>query len=141
MVDKEKIAKYIGDLETYIRQLEELQRHSLEEVLSDWRLYDLVDRKLHLSIETLLTIGEIIISELGFPKPEIYADVPRILFEYKVFSKELTDRLIELARFRNVLVHEYLYLDHEIVYSHLQKDGGTLKEALDSLKNFLQAIE
>ncbi len=140
MVDKEKIAKYIGDLETYIKHLEELKKHSLEEMLGNWRLYDLVDRKLHLAIETFLTIGEMLISEFGFPKPETYADVPRILFENKVFEKAIADKLEDLARFRNVLVHEYLYLDHEIVYEHLQRYPDILKEVVEAIKTFVRAF-
>jgi len=141
MVDKEKIAKYIGDLEVYITHLEELRKHSLEEVLGDWRLYDLVDRKLHVAIEAFLTIGEMLISEFALPKPETYADVPRILFENKVFKKETADKLEDLARFRNVLVHDYLYLDHEIVYGHLQNDPDILKEAIEAIKTFVRAAE
>jgi uncharacterized protein YutE (UPF0331/DUF86 family) len=30
------------------------------------------------------------------------------------------DKLVNLARFRNVLVHDYLYLGHQQVYVYLQ---------------------
>lgn len=57
MVDKEKLVKYIQELERYLKHLDELQKYSQEEFLSNWRVYDLIDRKLHLILETFLTLG------------------------------------------------------------------------------------
>lgn len=137
MVDKEKLTKYVQELEIYLKQLKELQGYDKEKFLSDWKIYDLVDRKLHLALETFLTLGEMIISEFGFQKPDVYADIPRILFENKVITKDLEEKLIDLARFRNALVHDYLYLDHERIYEHLQEDPEFIKEFIDSIKKFV----
>lgn len=108
-------------------------------VLSDWRIYDLIDRKLHLSLETVLILGEMIISEFDFQKPDTYADIPKILFENKVISQKLKEELIDLARFRNVLVHGYLYLDHKKVYQHLQKDPKIIKKFIKAIKKFVSS--
>jgi len=137
MIDKERLAKYIQELDGYLKHLDELQEHPAEEFLFDWKIHDLVDRQLHLSLETFLTLGEMIISEFGFRKPDTYADIPRILFENKVIGKELKDELVDLAHFRNVLVHDYLYLDHERVYQHLQKDSKIIREFIEAVKRFV----
>jgi uncharacterized protein YutE (UPF0331/DUF86 family) len=137
MVDKEKLAKYIQELEGYLIHLDELQKHPIDEFISDWRIFSLVDRQLHLTLESFLTIGEMIIAEFGFDKPDTYADIPRILFENKVISKRLNDQLIDLARFRNVLVHDYLSLDHEKVYQHIQKDPKIIREFIKEVKKFV----
>lgn len=136
MVDEEKLAKYIQELEIYLKHLAELQEYKAGEVLSNWKIYDLVDRKLHLALETFLTLGETVIGEFGFKKPSSYADIPRVLFENKVIDQDLKDKLVDLARFRNVLVHDYLYLDHEKVYEHLQKDPALIKEFIEAVKKF-----
>lgn len=136
MVDRPRLAKYIQNLEGYLKHLAELQKHPVEEFLSDWRIYDLADRQLHLTMETFLTIGEMIISEFGFAKPDTYADIPRILFENKVITNQLKDKLVDLARFRNVLVHDYLRLDHERVYRHVRTDVKTIEEFIEAIKRF-----
>ena len=56
MVDKEKLAKYIQELEGYLSHLDELQKHPVNEFLSDWRIYSLAERQLHLTLEAFLTI-------------------------------------------------------------------------------------
>jgi uncharacterized protein YutE (UPF0331/DUF86 family) len=137
MVDRTRLAKYIQDLEGYLKHLAELQKHPVEEFLSEWRIYDLADRQLHLALETFLAIGEMIISEFGFAKPDTYADIPRILFENKVIPNRLKDKLIDLARFRNVLVHDYLRLDHERVYQHVQADARIIEEFIEAIKRFV----
>jgi uncharacterized protein YutE (UPF0331/DUF86 family) len=139
MIDKEKLARYIRDLEEYLRRLAELQRYSEEEFLSDWRIHDLADRQLHLALETFLTIGELIISESGFRKPDTYADIPRILCENNVIGKQLKDELVNLARLRNVLVHDYLYLDHARVYQHVRNDPRIIGEFIRAIREFVRA--
>lgn len=136
MVDKPRLAKYLDEIETYLKHLNELQQYSLSDFLSDWKIYDLVDRKLHLTLESFLTIGEMLISEFSFRKPDTYADIPRILYENKVIDDKLKDSLVDLARFRNVLVHDYLYLDHEIVYNHLQKIPAVIQNFVQVVKLF-----
>jgi uncharacterized protein YutE (UPF0331/DUF86 family) len=138
MTDKEKLQKYISNLEIYISQLAELQGVNKQEFLNNWQVYGLVDRWLHLALETFLSLGEMIISEFNFRKPDTYADIPKILGENNVIPKELVEKLIDLAKFRNVLVHEYLYLDHERVYEHLQKDPVFLLKFLKSVKKFIK---
>ena len=137
MVDRARLAKCIQDLEGYLQHLCEMQKYPVEEYLSDWRIYDLADRQLHLALETYLTVGEMVISEFGFARPETYADIPRILFENKVIPNLLKDKLVDLARFRNVLVHDYLRLDHERVYQHLQNDAATIEEFVEAIKRFV----
>jgi uncharacterized protein YutE (UPF0331/DUF86 family) len=139
MIDRETLAKYIQELEGYLGRFAELQRYSEEEFLSDWRIHDLADRQLHLTLETFLTVGETVISGCGFRKPDTYADIPRILYENKVIGKQLRDDLVDLARFRNVLVHDYLFLDHEKVYRHVHTDAKTIEEFISAIKQFVAA--
>lgn len=138
MVDREKLTKYIRELEMYLGQTGELQGVSKEKFLSDWKTYHLVDRQLHLILETFLSIGEMIISEAGFKKPDAYKDIPKILVENKIVPSNLGEKLMELAKFRNVLVHEYLYLDHERIYEHLQEDPSVIQDFLNCIKEFIK---
>ncbi len=140
MVDEERLAKYIRELENYLGQLNELKKISKEDYISDWRISYIVERTLHLSLETFLSIGEMIISELRFKKPDSYAEIPKILTENKVIPQQLAEKLIDLAKFRNVLVHEYLYLDREKVYQHLFNDQEIIQEFLNCIKQFIKNI-
>ena len=138
-MDKERLAKYIEELEGYLAHLFELQRYPEEEFLSDWRIHDLADRQLHLTLETLLTVGEMVISECRFRKPDTYADIPRILCENHVIGRRLSEELIDMARFRNVLVHGYIHLDHERVYRRVHTDARIIEEFIGTIKEYVAA--
>ncbi len=66
MVDKERFSKLINEIERHLKHLDELRKIDFETFHSDWRTFDLVNRKLHLVIQAALNLGESIIAEYGF---------------------------------------------------------------------------
>ena len=55
-----------------------------------------------------------------------------VLGKINVLPKNLTEEFKELVRFRNIIVHDYLYLDYEKIYKNLGK--------IDRLKQFANHI-
>jgi uncharacterized protein YutE (UPF0331/DUF86 family) len=90
--------------------------YDLKRFIEDPFIHGTAERNLHLAIECLLDIGNHVISDRDYPKPESYADIFRILNERGVIPGRLLDDLEGMAAFRNVLVHDYLRLDREKVY-------------------------
>ncbi|MDI3502246.1 MAG: hypothetical protein PWR13_1049 [Archaeoglobi archaeon] len=70
--------------------------------------------------------------------PEDYADTFRVMREAGFFDDEFADRLMQMARFRNRLVHFYWKVDDEIVYEILQTDVRDLEEFL---KRFTEGLK
>lgn len=67
--------------------------------------------------------------------PISYADTFRVLFENGVIDEELSGIMEKMAKFRNVVVHQYEQVDTEIVISILRKylgDFDRFKEAIIS---------
>ena len=119
------LAEYIGDLR-------ELQGVNLEEYQANKLIRKAVERTLHTAIEACLDIGHHIIAQEGLRSPEDNKDVFIVLGEEEIISRELTSRLVDMARFRNLLVHEYIRLDNIVVY-------GILKKRLSDLDEFSRA--
>jgi uncharacterized protein YutE (UPF0331/DUF86 family) len=107
----------------YLKQ-ERDQVHSFKEYSDDIRLRRAVERSLHVAVETCLDIGRRIIAQEGFRYPEDNADVFRVLYEEKVVSSELLATLMDMARFRNLVVHDYARIDDAKVYAILKKRLG-----------------
>jgi uncharacterized protein YutE (UPF0331/DUF86 family) len=108
-----------------------------EQFVSDYRLYGLAERYLHLSIECLLDICNMLVSGLGLRKPERYQQAVDTLAEAGVLSQELVHRLSGVAGFRNILVHEYLDIDRGLVYQYLQEGLGDLELFAQEVVRFL----
>lgn len=124
MVKREVVAARLEKLREYLKTLKAAQRYDIDRFTSDSFIHGTVERYLHLSIECLLDVGNHIIADRGFRKPETYGEILEILAEEGIIPQKLFRELQGMAAFRNVLVHDYLRLDREKVYQVLH---GKLK--------------
>ena len=69
--------------------------------------------------------------------PEDYSDTFRVMGEIGVFSKGFVEKLMEMAKFRNRLVHIYWEVDNEVIYEILQEDIQDIKEFVAAFMKFL----
>ena len=127
---------------TIQRLLEQLEEHlltigrmsfSLNELLSDIDIQHLIERRLQLAIEVCIDIASHIAAELKLPGREKAADVFLLLGKNKVINARLAKNLTKAVGFRNILVHEYVKINHRLVYHYYKKD-------LDDLRQFARQI-
>lgn len=116
MVRREVVIFRIDKLKEYLRYLEDVKKYSREEYIKNPLIYGSTERFLHLTIECVMDIANHLISDLRFRKPESNRDVFDILYENDIIDRKLKENLCNMASFRNILVHDYLKLDREIVY-------------------------
>lgn len=137
MVNKSILAERLERLREYLGILETVQRYDMKRFVQDPFIHGAAERYLHLAIECLLDIGNHVISDRGYPKPESYADIFRILADQGVVPKDQLDELSGMAAFRNVLVHDYLRLDREKVYHILIEKVQLLQKMGQSFSGLL----
>ena len=63
-----------------------------------------------------------IIASEKFRAPRDYADSFMVIQEEGIISSELGDKLRQMAKFRNRIVHLYGEIDDSYVYKYLQDD-------------------
>jgi uncharacterized protein YutE (UPF0331/DUF86 family) len=128
LVKKELITTRLERLRDYIKILKSIRKQDIQTFKKDPFVHGTAERYLHLSIECLLDIGNHIISDRGYRKPETYAEVFEILGEKKVISLHLLKELEGMAAFRNILVHDYLKLDLEQTFRIVQEKTKILEQ-------------
>ncbi len=138
MLDTEGIQARLDKLDEYSQILKELRGSAQSIFLTDYHLYGLAERYLQLSIECVLDIGTMLVTGLGLRRPERHQDVIQILIEAGVLSPELGARLTGIAGFRNILVHEYLQIDRNLVYQKLQEGVTDFEDFAAEVVRFLQ---
>jgi uncharacterized protein YutE (UPF0331/DUF86 family) len=121
LVRQELIIARLERLREYIVTLKAILKYDVDKFRADVFVHASAERYLQLSIECLLGIGNHIISDRGYRKPDTYAEIFEILAEEKVISKKLLRELEGMTAFRNVLVHDYLRIDLERVYTILHE--------------------
>jgi len=90
-------------------------------------------------IETCADIAGHIISDGGMRAPKSYAEGFIVLKENGVISDALLDPLVRMAKFRNIVVHQYDEVDAEVVIAILQKHLDTFRQFRDQVLRHLRA--
>ncbi len=123
------LAEYTDELRDYKTQITSFRVYQDNKMLRR-----AVERTLQVAIETCLDIGRRLIALEGFRYPEDNQDVFRVLAEEEVVPEGLLPVLLDMARFRNLIVHEYARIDDVLVY-------GILQKRLDDLDAFARAVQ
>ena len=113
--------------------LRELQSVDFATYVENKLIRRAVERTLHLAVEACLDIGQHIIAQEGYRRPADNQDVFVALAEEEILPKELLPRLIAVARFRNLIVHDYARMDDSVVF-------GALKGRLTDFDAYARAI-
>lgn len=108
-------------LEENIRALEEFKEMTPADLEASrqtrWALrYGLME-----SIQAMIDISCAVVSRYNLGYPDSYADCVRVLRRHEVLPHDLADRLIRAVGMRNVLVHEYLDVDDELLLGAIDR--------------------
>ncbi|MHB9097559.1 MAG: type VII toxin-antitoxin system HepT family RNase toxin [Syntrophales bacterium] len=120
MVRKDLVAARLEKLRNYLKTLKAVRKFDLTTFKKDVFIHATAERYLHLSIECLLDVGNHIIADRGYRKPDTYAEIFEVLAEEGLISTQLLKELEGMAAFRNILVHDYFRLDLDQVYEIIQ---------------------
>lgn len=116
----DKIKKLTSEILQALERLEDLRNLSEEDFLSDPHKIGSAKYNLIVAIEGMIDLCNHIIAKNNYRAPEDYADTFRVLAERGAFDQEYTDTLIQMARFRNRLVHIYWEVDDNELYRIIQ---------------------
>ena len=138
MVDRTLILRKLSNLETYLVQIQEYEGISLDVYVDNWKTQRIIERTLQMMIETCSDIAGHIISDKKYRVPTGYADTFKVLNENQILSGSLADSLSNMAKFRNVVVHDYDMVDGEIVIGILRKHLQDFELFRDVVVGFLK---
>ncbi|MBI5874374.1 MAG: DUF86 domain-containing protein [Deltaproteobacteria bacterium] len=133
MVDKNMVLRKLSAIDDYLQQIREFSGIAIDEYKSDWKSQRIVERTLQIMIETCADIANHLISDRNMRIPASYSDTFKVLFENKAIDKDLFAVMEKMAKFRNIVVHQYEEVDAEIVIIILRKH-------LDDFIRFKEAI-
>ncbi|MBP6470938.1 MAG: DUF86 domain-containing protein [Chloroflexi bacterium] len=120
MVKRQIIHKRLQKLDEYLAILQEAQKYSYEAFIASPERYGSVERFLQLALEVLIDLGNHIVADDELGEVGYQRDIPALLAENGYISPELREKWFQMIGFRNILVHDYAEIDHQIVYDVLQ---------------------
>jgi uncharacterized protein YutE (UPF0331/DUF86 family) len=134
VIDREAISARLRRLDESAAELRQLRPGTLQDYLASRRLRSSCERELQVAIQCALDIGNHVIAEENLTAPEDQADIFHILGTSGILPSPFAERILPMAGFRNILVHDYLRIDHARVYS-------ILTQALTDLEEFARHVQ
>jgi len=127
----------ISHIQKYLKLLGRYKGFSQKEIQENPDLKGAVERYLYLAVQATLDLGEAVIAFKEFRRPGTYTDVFYILEEENFIPKTLSEKLVNMTKFRNVLAHDYEKVDFGIVYDALKNRLMDIEELIKSAKDKL----
>lgn len=121
-IDRTVIESKLRFLKEYLSDLAEYETVSLPEYRKSKKDQRFVERTLHLACECCMDTAAHIISRMGFREPRDNKDLFEILSDNRVLSDSVCIAMVQMSKFRNIVVHDYARIDPEIVVSILREN-------------------
>ena len=135
MTDRDLVAKKLARIVTCLHELRTMA--SVDRLRDDVREKRFVEHTLQIAIQSALDVASHIASDQRLGEPETNRALFQLLARAHVISTDLSQRLAEMAGFRNVLVHGYDDVQVQIVEDGVRNHLGDLDEFVASVKRAL----
>ncbi|MFH1900392.1 MAG: DUF86 domain-containing protein [Patescibacteria group bacterium] len=135
MTNLNVIENKISSVRKYLDILEKYKKYSREEIEDSVDIKGAVERYLYLAIQATIDLGEALISYKKLRKPSTMGEIFYILNEKEIISKDLTEKMIKMTGFRNIIAHDYGKIDYDILYNILTKNLSDIEEFLNISSN------
>jgi uncharacterized protein YutE (UPF0331/DUF86 family) len=127
---------------SYLFELEKLARISKEDFLADKTKTGAAESYLRRSLEAIFDIGRYILAKTGSLDLAMeYKAIARGLAQKDIVDRKIGQKLVEMAGYRNRLVHLYSEVTDEELYSIIIEDLDDIRNFVRQIRNFILTIE
>lgn len=132
----EVINNKVASVKNCLSRIREEYTKASDDFMTNYTFQDAVVLNLQRAVQATLDIAAHIVRVKGLKLPKESRDLFVGLYEGKMISENVRDRMIGMVGFRNIAVHEYKKLDmgivKKIVESHLGDFENFVKEILSA---------
>ncbi len=138
MIDRELVESKIDIVMKNMEYLDEVKAMDKEDFLKSFEKKQATKHSLQEVIEVILDIANHMISGNGWERAETYAEMFERLYDYNVIDEDLKDRLADMARFRNLLVHRYGVIDETRLFCIIKEDLSDIHLFIEKIYRYME---
>lgn len=132
------IENKISAIKKYFKILARYKKYSQKEIEKNVDIKGALERYLYLAAQASIDLAEAVIAYKKFRKPATMGEAFYILNEEGALSNDLTEKMIKMTGFRNIIAHDYGKLNYDIVYDVLQNRLADIEKFIKMIsKKFL----
>lgn len=136
--ERQTLARKLEYLRKQLESLERFRSLGKADILNDLEKHLAVERLLELCIQSVIDCSRLMVIVEDWRPARDDRDALDILVERGVLTRSLADRLLRAKAFRNILVHEYVEIDYDLLYDHLRNDAEDLVAFSQALAAYLK---
>jgi len=122
LVDTNVLLKRFGRIRQCVAALETIRRtHSRAAFLKDDLVKAAAERNIQIAVQSVLDICSHVVADQKLELPDEEKHAIQILASHRIIPQRLAKSLSGMAGVRNILVHEYLEVDHGRLYSIMSR--------------------
>ncbi len=133
MLNKDVITTRIEQIERHLDRISVYKELSLEQFFKDISAQDIVEYNLFQITNHIIDIIQHIVVDEDYGLPQSSYEAVQILYERKILGEKDLQVLKKMIGFRNIIGHDYIKINKEIVYS-------ILTEGIDDIKNLISKL-
>ncbi|WFA08592.1 DUF86 domain-containing protein [Tissierella sp. Yu-01] len=122
MVNVIVIKQRLKQLANSLRKIEKYRAFTLDEFIQDEVAQDVVEYNLFIAINMMIDIATHIVVDNNMGNPDTLGDAFTVLNKENYLGDGETIIYKNMVGLRNILAHEYLKIDKEIIFSILQNN-------------------
>ncbi|UOQ46044.1 DUF86 domain-containing protein [Halobacillus salinarum] len=129
-VDRQKIEEILNHMEKIMEQFEELS-------FQNYADYLVLERISHITAETIIDVGNMMIDGFIMRDPGSYHDIIDILLDEKVLPYDQEDSYKQFIQLRKEVVQGYLAVNHQSLIDVWKKHRTTVWQFPEKIKTYL----
>jgi len=136
-IDSQSIESKLDKLEEINKYLRKYQEISQDDFSVDFTVNAAAMHYIVQGIEIVMDIGNHLLKEKYHVNSKNYREIIENLGEYEIIPEELAQENVDMAGFRNVVIHDYEDINMNRVYETLQRAPEVFEEFSEHYSKFL----
>lgn len=138
MVDKNVITVRIEQIDKHLERISPYSKLPREDFLKDIGAQDIVEYNLFQTINHIIDIMQHIVIDEDYGLPQTAYEAAQLFLEKGILDAADMELLKKMIGFRNIVGHDYIVLDKNVVYSILTDGQKDIQRILAKIiKRFL----
>lgn len=134
----EQIKKKISEALDSVSIVEENIPEDIDQFLESGLIKDGIYKKVEFAIESLVDALNIINSDLRLGSPETEESIINHIEREKILSKDTAEKVREMKKFRNVLIHRYGEIDDKKAFETISEGLKDFEAVIEEIEEFLK---
>lgn len=137
MIDKVLIEKKLRKIEEFLIEIKSAKIDSFEEFKNNIMIKRFIERNIELCIEQMIDICKHTVSGLDLKEPGSYSECFEVISSSGIVSKKNLKTYESMAKFRNLILHSYDYVDDSVVYGIFKNHLTDFTKFVDEIRNYI----